>query len=261
MIPGLLDELLSFAQPFFEWWSTLDIKCNDELRDEDILSFNESHSMERVLQVFHILRNLSFLDHNTIILTEHPGFRAMLQQGLSMPPSTHLNELRIYCLDTLECLSIHITLRSKFDIYLRELHRLLQTNDKAMILGCLRALTRLAANESNEKILCEIDPEIIERISQLLLVQDDELIGATLDYLYQFSSFHGDAAVQIAKNFPGNIVSVLVQFLSWGSPKSVPPPVMVDPAQQILHEPYRALHWYVFLKLAGVILRFLMDKW
>ncbi|KAK3828618.1 MAG: hypothetical protein J3Q66DRAFT_323117 [Benniella sp.] len=243
MIPGLLDELLGFAQPFFEWWSTLDIKCNDELRDEDILSFNESHSMERVLQVFHILRNLSFLDHNTIILTEHPGFRAMLQQGLSMPPSTHLNELRIYCLDTLECLSIHITLRSKFDIYLRELHRLLQTNDKAMILGCLRALTRLAANENNEKILCEIDPEIIERISQLLLVQDEELIGATLDYLYQFSSFHGDAAVQIAKNFPGNIVSVLVQFLSWGSPKSIPPPVMVDPAQQILHEPYRALHW------------------
>ncbi|KAF9931590.1 Chromatin structure-remodeling complex protein rsc9, partial [Modicella reniformis] len=206
MIPGLLDELLSFAQPFFEWWSSLDPKDCEDLKEEDVLSVNDTHNMERMLQVFHILRNLSFLDHNTIILTEHPGFRRMLQQGLSMPPSTHLNELRIYCLDTLECLSIHITLRSKFDIYLRELHKLLQTCDKAMILGTLRALTRLAANEHNEKILCEIDPEIIERISQLLLVQDDELIGATLDYLYQFSSFHGDAAVQIAKNFPGNIV-------------------------------------------------------
>lgn len=246
MIPGLLNELLSFAQPFFDWWSSLDIKGHEELKDEDIPSFSETHRMERILQVFHILRNLSFLDHNTIILTEHSGFRTMLQQGLSMPPSTHLNELRIYCLDTLECLSIHITLRSKFDVYLRELHRLLQTNDKAVILGCLRALTRLAANEHNEKILCEIDPEIIDRVSQLLLVQDDELIGATLDYLYQFSSFHGDAAVQIAKNFPGNIVSILVQFLSWGSPKTLAPAVMVDPAQQILHEPYRALHWYVF---------------
>ncbi|KAF8924407.1 hypothetical protein EDD21DRAFT_7264 [Dissophora ornata] len=243
MIPGLLNELLSFAQPFFDWWSSLESKDNEELMDDDLLSMSETHNMERILQVFHILRNLSFLDHNTVILTEHAGFRKMLQQGLSMPPSTLLNELRIYCLDALESLSIHITLRSKFDVYLRELHRLLQTNDKALILGSLRALTRLAANEQNEKILCDIDPEIIERISQLLLIQDDELIGATLDYLYQFSSFHGDAAVQIARNFPGNIVSILVQFLSWGSPKSMPTPVTVDPAQQILHEPYRALHW------------------
>ncbi|KAK5816141.1 hypothetical protein F5H01DRAFT_321586 [Linnemannia elongata] len=243
MIPGLLNELLSFAQPFFEWWATLEPKAIDELMDDDVLNMNETHNLERVLQVFHILRNLSFLDQNISILTEHSGFRKMLQQGLSMPSSTQLNELRIYCLDTLECLSIHITLRSKFDVYLRELHKLLHTSDKALILGSLRALTRLAANEHNEKILSDIDPDIIERISQLLLIQDDELIGATLDYLYQFSSFHGDAAVQIAKSFPGNIVSVLVRFLSWGSPKSVPAPVTVDPAQQILHEPYRALHW------------------
>lgn len=243
MIPGLLNELLSFAQPFFEWWATLEPKNIDELMDDDVLNMNETHNLERVLQVFHILRNLSFLDQNISILTEHSGFRKMLQQGLSMPSSTQLNELRIYCLDTLECLSIHITLRSKFDVYLRELHKLLHTSDKALILGSLRALTRLAANEHNEKILSDIDPDIIERISQLLLIQDDELIGATLDYLYQFSSFHGDAAVQIAKSFPGNIVSVLVRFLSWGSPKSVPAPVTVDPAQQILHEPYRALHW------------------
>ncbi|KAF9434955.1 Chromatin structure-remodeling complex protein rsc9 [Entomortierella beljakovae] len=243
MIPGLLNELLSFAQPFFDWWTSFESKDQQELIEEDLLNISDTHNMERILQVFHILRNLSFLDHNTVILTDHTGFRKMLQQGLSMPPSTQLNELRVYCLDTLECLSIHITLRSKFDVYLRELHKLLHTNDKAMILGCLRALTRLAANEHNEKILNDIDPEIIERISQLLLVQDDELIGATLDYLYQFSSFHGDASVQIAKNFPGNIVSALVQFLSWGRPKSQPTPVAVDPAQQILHEPYRALHW------------------
>jgi len=169
-----------------------------------------------------------------------------------MPSSTQLSELRIYCLETLESLSVHITLRSKFDLYLRELHKLLQTNDKALILGSLRALTRLAANEHNEKILSDIDPEIIDRISQLLLIQDEELIGATLDYLYQFSSFHGDAAVQIAKNFPGNIVSVLVRFLSWGSPKTLPPPVTTDPAQQILIEPYRALHWYVSMSLGAV---------
>lgn len=243
MIPGLLNELLSYAQPFFNWWSTLEPKDIDELMEEDLLNMSETHNMERVLQVFHILRNISFLDHNTLILTEHSGYRKMLQQGLAMPPSTQLNELRIYCLDTLECLSIHITLRSKFDVYLRELHKLLQTNDKALILGSLRALTRLAANEANEKILSDIDPEIIDRISQLLLIQDEELIGATLDYLYQYSSFHGEAAVQIAKNFPGNIVSALVRLLSWGSPKSLPPPATVDPAQQILHEPYRALHW------------------
>ncbi|KAF9963822.1 Chromatin structure-remodeling complex protein rsc9 [Mortierella alpina] len=243
MIPGLMNELLSFAQPFFDWWSTLELRDIEDLLDEDVLIMCDTHNMERVLQVFHILRNLSFLDHNAIILTEHSAFRKMLQQGLSMPSSTQLDELRIYCLDTLESLSIHITLRSKFDLYLRELHKLLQTSDKALILGSLRALTRLAANEHNEKILSDIDPEIIERISQLLLIQDEELIGATLDYLYQFSSFHGDTAVQIAKNFPGNIVSALVRFLPWGSPKSLPPPVTVDPAQQILHEPYRALHW------------------
>ncbi|KAF9583327.1 Chromatin structure-remodeling complex protein rsc9 [Lunasporangiospora selenospora] len=243
MIPGLLDELLSYTQPFFDCWAELSPKDIEELSEDDILSLCDTHNMERILQVFHILRNLSFLDQNVGILTDHMNFRKMLQQGLSIPSSGQLNELRIYCLDALECLSVTIILRSKFDIYLRELHRLLQTSDRALILGSLRALTRLAANEHNEKILSDIDPDIIERISQLLLTQDEELIGATLDYLYQFSSFHGDASVQIAKCYPGNIVSVLSRFLTWGSPKSASTPVTVDPAQQILHEPYRALHW------------------
>ncbi|KAG0231229.1 Chromatin structure-remodeling complex protein rsc9 [Actinomortierella wolfii] len=243
MVPGLLDELLTFAQPFFDWLNSIETRQLEDLNEDDVAALNDNYNLERVLQVFHIIRNVSFLDHNTRPLSEEGALRKMLQQGLNLPSIGQLGELRIYCLETLESLSEHIVLRTKFDLYLQQLHTLLGSNDRTLILCSLRALIRLAGNESNERILGDIDPDVILRISQLLLIKDEELVATALDYLYQYSNFSGETPIQIAKNFPGNIVSILVGFLSWGSPKSVPGPAIVDPVQQIQHEPYRALHW------------------
>ncbi|KAF9973698.1 Chromatin structure-remodeling complex protein rsc9 [Actinomortierella ambigua] len=243
MVPGLLEELLTFVQPLFGWIQSVETRQLEDLSEDDVAALNDNFNLERVLQVFHVIRNVSFLEHNTRSLSEVAALRKMLQQGLNLPSIGQLGELRVYCLETLESLSEHIILRTKFDLYLQQLHGLIASNDRTLILGGLRSLIRLASNEHNERILGDIDPDVILRISQLLLIKDEELVGTALDYLYQYSSFNGETPIQIAKNFPGNIVSMLVGFLSWGSPKSLPGPAIVDPAQQIQHEPYRALHW------------------
>src|SRR4051812_30889039 len=76
-IPGLLDVLIKFAEPFFERhvYPTINEHNNQQYRGSpqdrsiehiDRIFFNSlefQESLERTLQVFHILRNISFYEH------------------------------------------------------------------------------------------------------------------------------------------------------------------------------------------------------
>ncbi|RUP45297.1 hypothetical protein BC936DRAFT_148348 [Jimgerdemannia flammicorona] len=294
IIPTLLETLLHFAQPFFEHHilpqSDLTTASTEDNADQstetepafttlptDYHLFNSKdyqENLERVLQVFHILRNFSFLDTNIRLLSNQSGLRRWLMTGLFLPPHTQYIELRQHCLDLLENISPYIVVKSKRDEYVICLSKLLFANDRALILGGIRALTRLAVNEVNERALASIDHKVARRLLQLLLVNDEELLAATLEYLYQYSSLHGDFASQLIHHYPGNLVSLLVSFLSFKStihPPSAsqhqmghsgsyangypqghqPPPPTQQRAASIpdlsnyieLQEPYRCLGW------------------
>ncbi|RUS18584.1 hypothetical protein BC937DRAFT_88593 [Endogone sp. FLAS-F59071] len=289
-IPTLLESLLHFAEPFFQHHVLLDseltmasddVNGNQPLDTEptfttipaDYHLFNSKdyqENLERVLQVFHILRNFSFLEVNIKLFSSHGGLRRMLMTGLFLPPHTQYIELRQHCLDLLENISPQIVVKSRQDEYVICLSRLLYANDRALILGSIRALTRLAVNEVNERALASIDYTVTRRLLQLLLVNDEELLAATLEYLYQYSSLHGDFAAQLVHH-PGNLINLLIGFLSFKSTMQPPPQHQIGhagsyangyaqgqqppPTQQRaasipdlsnyneLQEPYRCLGW------------------
>jgi hypothetical protein len=261
----LIDLLLDFTVDFFQH----QLEKNQTVTDV-FCSKAQQETYERVLQVFHILRNFSFLEMNIRRLAIHERLLFLLMKGIALPPNSQYGELSRHCLDILENIAPQVSLVSREDLYLTTMINLLFTNDRAFILGAIRALTRVAVTETNERVLGYADLDVIQRMAQFLMIDDEELAAATLEYLYQYSSLRGNFSAQLIRCYPGNLVGLLTGFLSYKS--SLAPPSVsaigtlhgIPAAQMIkvpestasqkptipdltnyqyLDEPYRCLGW------------------
>ncbi|KAF7731764.1 Chromatin structure-remodeling complex protein rsc9 [Apophysomyces ossiformis] len=222
-MPILVDLLLQYAETFFQGKVLpllSDTENSDGSRESSGKMFNSKESQEefeRVLQVFHILRNFSFLEINIRRLAHHERLRHMLMMGIALPPSSQYAELSRHCLDILENIAPQVIVTSAVDPYIVAMSFLLFTNDRALTLGAIRSLTRVAVTEINERHLGMANPAILQRMTQFLLVDDEELTAATLEYLYQYSGLHGNFAIQLVSQYPGNLIGLLTGFLSYKS--------------------------------------------
>ncbi|CAO3659437.1 unnamed protein product [Umbelopsis ramanniana] len=196
---------------------TLSQHAASETDDHLFNSKEYQESLERVLQVLHILRNASFLESNMRIISQNRELPSMLIKGLAFSGRAQYIELSRHCLDILENIAPCIILKSRVDPYLVSLSRLIFTNDKALILGATKALTRVAVTEVNEKIFAIPDLDLLKRMIEFLFVNDEELLAATLEYLYQHTSLHSDLATELLNLYPGNIIGLLVGFLYYNS--------------------------------------------
>jgi hypothetical protein len=237
--------------------------------DADDHLFNSKEyqeGLERVLQVLHILRNASFLESNMRIISQSRTLPTMLIKGLAFSGRAQYIELSRHCLDILENIAPYIILKSRLDPYLVSLSRLVFTGDKALILGATKALTRVAVTEVNEKIFAIPDLDLLKRMIEFLFVNDEELLAATLEYLYQHTSLHSDLATELLNLYPGNLIGLLTGFLYYNSyivpngtlssanvmttsEKSAPTPPARGPSipdltnYGLLDEPFRCLGW------------------
>jgi transcription antitermination factor NusA-like protein len=53
-------------------------------------------------------------------------------------------------------------------------------SDRGKIIGALSSLIKLISNELNEKIMLQIDTPVLQRMLQLLLVNDEEIVLITM---------------------------------------------------------------------------------
>ncbi|KAJ3092064.1 Chromatin structure-remodeling complex protein rsc9 [Quaeritorhiza haematococci] len=251
-VPGLLESIVSFAEPFFNR-----LNLNTSARDfettpvdsdienvpvsvngsmvrfeqennkkpvslpsmTEISMFNSKDSaelLERVLQVMHILRNLSFMEQNAVHLARSPTILTMLAKAIALPTHTAYVEIKQHSVDIFENLCPIIQLRSKNDFFVAALSQMiLHSNDRYLILTSVRTLTRLAMVEGNEPFLIDVDKLLVKRMLQLLLLKDDELVSAVLDWFYQYSSLGREVATRIAEISGGKIVGLLCKMLRW----------------------------------------------
>lgn len=274
-IPTLIDLLLDFTVDFFQ--THIEYNSIKSSTTTDLFcSKSDQEAYERVLQVFHILRNFSFLEMNIRRLALHDRLRYMLMKGIMLPPSSQFGELSRHCLDILENIAPQVSLISRDDPYFTTMTQLLFSNDRAFILGAIRALTRVAVTETNERVLGFADPLVVQRMAQFLIIDDEELEAATLEYLYQYSSLRGNFSTDLVKCYPGNLVGLLTGFLSYKSSLAPPSSTAIGtlhgiPAAQMirvetgneqpsipdltnysnLDEPYRCLGWLKDQLLSG----------
>jgi hypothetical protein len=226
-IPSLPETLLEHAAPFFDQLHLNTSPTNFETtlvpgvdlfqmpRMSEMAFFNIKESailLERVLQVLHVIRNMSFMNENAIAFSRDHKLLTVLAKALALPYATYYIEVQQYALDIFENIARLLVLRGPSDFYLACLKKMIFDNDRTLILGALRSLSRLLQNELNEKTLLQIDTPILQRIMQLLLVPDEEMVMIAMDFFYLFTNISPDAGVRITSCVRFNVSAGNVGF-------------------------------------------------
>ncbi|KAI8090156.1 uncharacterized protein B0P05DRAFT_529586 [Gilbertella persicaria] len=162
------------------------LKKTSSCLQDTMFSESYSHTVAHkiILKILHIFRNFSFIDSNVRVLAANADVKQMLIKCLVMSNSAHYS----HCIDILENMAPCIEL-GPFDSIIGCLHNLLMhVSERSVILGSIRILTILASSCAvNLHYLLPTSTQIASRVTQFLIANDEELIGASLEYLYQYS--------------------------------------------------------------------------
>ncbi|KAL3233665.1 Chromatin structure-remodeling complex subunit RSC9 [Nakaseomyces bracarensis] len=104
--------------------------------------------------------------------------------------NSYMNEIIHYSLDLMEAMSSYMAPAMKGDPYFLSLLTILSyTRDRSMVISILRSLSRLLVRSKadEESVVDNIDPSTLTQIACFLLIElDEELVIASLDFLYQY---------------------------------------------------------------------------
>ena len=227
---------------------------------------------DKILEAILILRNAVLQDDNAIFLAiKIPRTKPVVERVLNLPFTEYpeLMELRYYALDVAESIIPYIIISGEDDpMYVIMKQLLLSPERSSLILG-LKSLARMAVNDENNSLLQDIPHEASLRVQQLLLLEDDEeLVNAALDFLYQFTTYKSNVHALVGKNGGMNkLVDSLVRLMGFGAKEqkvtinvlrrmipleklnAEPPALPQDILSGLLklNEPERCVQWYLSL--------------
>ncbi|KAI8639476.1 hypothetical protein BD408DRAFT_349929 [Parasitella parasitica] len=194
--PALLEALLQKAE-----------LC---LQDTLFTKLDNAVSHTTILKILHIIRNFSFIESNTRMFAAHAGFKQMLIKCLVMANSSHYS----HCIDILENMTPFVEL-GPFDSIIGCLNNLLMSaTERSVILGSIRILTMLASKSAtNLHYLLPTSNQVANRITQFLIANDEELIGVSLEYLFQYSRQSVSFGQHLLALHEGADIGIMVSLL------------------------------------------------
>ncbi|RSL88247.1 hypothetical protein CEP51_001835 [Fusarium floridanum] len=186
----------------------------------DVLQ-TEAYSDQLVLITEAILtiRNMVTLPENAHNMSDFYPLRDLICIILHLPPKDSLIELKHLTLDIAEQLTPFMTLESDDPLY-KTLLTQMTSDDRGTILTSLRALGRISMNLEATNKLGDIPGPVLERIASWLLLNDDELIDACLDFLYQYTAVVSNVDTLMRSLTPENLVDHLARLLAHGARKT-----------------------------------------
>lgn len=186
-------------------------KRNDNLESTDF-----SRRICLVNEAALILRNMTIMDHNADFLSRFPTTRALLIILLSLPQQANTVELQQYGLDMAEQLTKYCVPQENDQLF-NSLIQFLNGNDRGMILSAIRAICRLGIMSQQAPPLQDIPSRVVKRLTSWMMVEDEELRGAALDLLYQYTVRPDNVHTLIDNADIGSFVRQLVRLLLHGA--------------------------------------------
>lgn len=150
-----------------------------------------------------ILRNLAQDPENTPVLAADSELKSFVlfvlewansfnsrETPIYQTHTSYFSELLIYTLDLMEAISSYIAPAKKDDLYFQNLCMIIRdTKDRYCFISILRSLSRLLVRSKADEASAadNLDDDLLNKIvSNLLIDCDEELIMASLDFLYQY---------------------------------------------------------------------------
>ncbi|ODV88593.1 hypothetical protein CANCADRAFT_45105 [Tortispora caseinolytica NRRL Y-17796] len=195
--------------------ATTDLK----LRQEKLNVFTEA-----VLTI----RNCTLNPDNAAFLANIPMTRKLLLTVYSFPDTEELREATHYCYDIMEAVSFYMNLKGPTDEILFVVRDSISFNSRTLLMSGLRSLSRMVIRDHSNVIRKVVGPAFINQVCRILLLDDDEeLLAACLDFLFQY--FHYSSNVDEMLEVPDaielvRVVSRLLFFHSNDQVKVLYPP-------------------------------------
>jgi len=229
--------------------------AQDDMETED---FNENLRM--INEAGLVIRNMAMLEENAVYLSQQYPLRDFLCIALNLPNRAAVVELQHYALDVAEQLTRYWSLGAEDPLYISLLRQLVGL-DRGAILTALRAISRISMNLEENNRLKSVPIQTIQRICEWTLIDDEELVHACLDFLYQYTAVIENVELMLGRMEMGGLINQLVRLLLHGA-KEVDTRMMLKPPvkgrgateicaipddllEQILKfdEPERSAHW------------------
>nr|POF14898.1 chromatin structure-remodeling complex subunit rsc9 [Quercus suber] len=158
------------------------------ITNDSILDAQFIDQLGRIAEAALVLRNMAQSDNNAQYLVQQATMRDYLAIVLNLPPHPSIVELQYYALDTAEVLVTWYDLDSQDPLY-QSLLAQLQGGDRGLIVSSLKTIARIAMNLMAPKRLDNVPVDVLRKVQTWLLVEDEELRSACLDFLFQYTSF------------------------------------------------------------------------
>lgn len=145
---------------------------------------------QRVLQVATILRNLSFVEENVVVLARSGPFLRFLL----LCAGSRWNSLHQLGLDMLGNVAHEVLMEDPSTdrlaaCLLSSVTRGLHSQDRLVVLSCLEVLNKLSQKDENEDIMLRyLDQRVYDQVCTFLTLHDIMLLIYTLECLYSLSS-------------------------------------------------------------------------
>ncbi|KAI9702778.1 MAG: Chromatin structure-remodeling complex protein rsc9 [Candelina mexicana] len=194
----------------------MELGTRDDLETEDF-----SHKLNKINEAGLVLRNMAMLEENANYLSNMFPLRDFICIALHLPDIPSVVELKHYALDIAEQLTKYLALDGDDALYGTLLTQL-ESSDRGMILTALRAISRISMNLEENNRLDAIPMSVIKRVNDFTLLDDEELVHACLDFLYQYTAVvdNVESLVEEMDFFSlMGLVNQLVRLLLYGAKK------------------------------------------
>lgn len=212
-----------------------------------------------ILEAALILRNMSINVENAKYMASLKLCRSTIVEGVNIPPHSTLTELKHYCLDIAEAMCPLLSLADNGELF-KGLVAGLDSDDRGILIASLRGITRLVHRDETNR-LKSVNLTSIRRVQDLLLLEDEELLLASLDFLYQYTVMDENIAVLMSQPTALGFLNQLKRLLLHQAEENhttyslrprakIPPPTQIpNLPQEIVNEllgfpePERATKW------------------
>lgn len=204
-----LDGLRGTSDVIQKLRSRIPLVTNDSLHDAAFLS-----QLNRITEAGLVIRNMCMLDENARYLSRQALTRDFLAIVLDLPPHQQVSELQHYALEIAEQVLMYCDIGSRDALYHSLVSQLLR-DDRGAITLAVRTISRIAMHLSSPKRLDDISDAILRKIQDWLMVDDEELRSACLDFLTQYTSFSNNVKNLLQAIDPEALVRQLSRLLSY----------------------------------------------
>ncbi|KAI9708578.1 MAG: Chromatin structure-remodeling complex protein rsc9 [Bogoriella megaspora] len=234
------------------------INGDDDVQTESFLS-----SLGRINEAGLVLRNMVMLEENAAHLAKLSAIRDFITIALNLPKRAAAVELQHYALEIAEQVTKYFIVSPSDPLFLSLLAQL-DTTDRGAIITSLRAIGRISIKLDQQYRLRDVPITVVQRVCEWLMIDDEELRNACLDFLYQFTVLIDNVEALIQSVNVEGLVNQLVRLLMWNAtseerrekprhhsiskpqPQSdTVPKLSHDLVEQLLkyEEPDRSSHW------------------